>query len=75
MGSELISLAEAGIRSINLDSRLDLAWTDSYGNSATRALNFEKDNDTFKDWLDKAEKAAKAKDAKTEKNPYKLRFY
>lgn len=39
------------------------------------ALNFEKDNDTFKDWLDKAEKAAKAKDAKTEKNPYKLRFY
>ncbi len=44
MGSELISLAEAGIRSINLDSRLDLAWTDSYGNSATRALNFEKEN-------------------------------
>lgn len=39
------------------------------------ALNFEKDNDTFKDWLDKAEKAAKAKDAKTQKNPYKLRFY
>ena len=42
MRGGLISLGEAGVRSIGLDSRLDLAWTDSFGNSATRALDFVK---------------------------------
>lgn len=38
------------------------------------ALNFEKDNEVMKDWLEKAQKAAKAQASKKEKNPYKLRF-
>lgn len=39
------------------------------------ALNFERDNEVFKEWLEKAEKAAKEKSSKKEKNPYKLRFF
>ncbi|MCP4808245.1 MAG: DnaJ domain-containing protein [Proteobacteria bacterium] len=38
------------------------------------AMNFERDNEVMKDWLQKAQKAAKAQASKKEKNPYKLRF-
>ena len=38
------------------------------------ALNFEPDNEVFKEWLDKARAAKKEADAKKEKNPYKLRI-
>jgi len=44
MRGSIISLAEAKVRKISLESRLDLAWTDTYGNSATRALDFERTN-------------------------------
>jgi len=40
--AELQTLEQAGIRRIDLAPRLDLAWTDRRGNSATRALNFER---------------------------------
>jgi hypothetical protein len=39
---ELRTLEDAGIRAIDLAARLDLAWTDGQGNSATRALSFER---------------------------------
>lgn len=38
------------------------------------ALNFEPDNEVFKEWLEKAEDARKEDDSKKEKNPYKLRI-
>ena len=41
MAGELTPLAEK-ITAISLSARLDLGWTDSYGNSATRALNFKR---------------------------------
>ena len=37
-------LADAGVKSISLDSRLDLSFTDAAGNSATRALIFERED-------------------------------
>ena len=46
MAGELTPLASAKISAISLDARLDLAWTDSYGNSATRALNFVRTDGT-----------------------------
>jgi len=44
MAGELAPLAAAKIKAIRLDSRLDLAWTDTFGNSATRAMDFVRDN-------------------------------
>ena len=38
------------------------------------AMNFEKDNDVFKEWLQKAKDARAEADKKKEKNPYKLRI-
>jgi curved DNA-binding protein CbpA len=38
------------------------------------AMNFEKDNEVFKEWLGKAKEARAEADAKKEKNPYKLRI-
>jgi curved DNA-binding protein CbpA len=38
------------------------------------ALNFEPDNETFKEWLEKADAAQTEADSKKEKNPYKLRL-
>ena len=38
------------------------------------ALNFEPDNEVFKEWLAKADEAQKEADSKKEKNPYKLRI-
>lgn len=38
------------------------------------ALNFEPNNDTFKEWLDKAKKAMKESGQDKKKNPYKLRI-
>ena len=46
MAGELTPLASAKISGIRLDARLDLAWTDSYGNSATRALDFVRTDGT-----------------------------
>ena len=37
------------------------------------AIQFEPDNDIFKEWLEKAKKAEEAA-PKKEKNPYKLRI-
>jgi DnaJ-class molecular chaperone len=39
------------------------------------ALNFERDNETFQEWLKKAEDAANEKAKTKQKNPYKLRFF
>ena len=39
------------------------------------ALNFERDNEVFKEWLEKAQVKAKDAAKKKEKNPYKLRFF
>lgn len=41
-GDELSTLADAGVRSIDLASRLDLSWVDAEGNAATRSLTFER---------------------------------
>lgn len=38
------------------------------------ALNFEPDNEVFKEWLAKAKEEQKEADSKKEKNPYKLRI-
>jgi curved DNA-binding protein CbpA len=38
------------------------------------ALSFEKDNETFQEWLDRAKAQAKSQNSKKKKNPYKLRF-
>ncbi len=38
------------------------------------AQNFEKDNEVFQEWLDKAKAARDEADKKKEKNPYKLRI-
>ena len=38
------------------------------------ALNFEPDNDVFKEWLEKAKTARDEAESKMEKNPYKLRL-
>ena len=46
MAGELAPLAAAKIRAIRLDSRLDLGWTDTFGNSATRALDFQRTDGT-----------------------------
>jgi hypothetical protein len=42
--SELGTLPQAGVRSIGLEARLDLAWADDQGNSALRALTFQREN-------------------------------
>ena len=39
---ELSHPGSAGIRAIRLRARLDVSWTDASGNSATRALTFER---------------------------------
>jgi non-ribosomal peptide synthetase component F len=41
-GVELTNLQSAGIVAIDLSARLDLAWTDARGNSAMRAVTFER---------------------------------
>lgn len=55
------------------------AWRDDdYKSCAMNiqfAMNFEKDNEVMKEWLEKAQKAAKQQASTKEKNPYKLRFY
>ena len=38
------------------------------------AMNFERDNPVFKEWLEKAKTAREEADKKKEKNPYKLRI-
>lgn len=38
------------------------------------AMNFERDNEVFKEWLDKAKTARAEADKTKEKNPYKLRI-
>ena len=38
------------------------------------ALNFEPNNEVFKEWLDKAKAARDEDESKREKNPYKLRL-
>jgi len=38
------------------------------------AMNFERDNEVFKEWLEKAKEAREEADQKKEKNPYKLRI-
>ena len=38
------------------------------------AMNFERDNEVFKEWLEKAKEARSEADKKKEKNPYKLRI-
>jgi len=43
-GGALCPLADAGVKAIGLASRLDLAFTDAAGNSATRALTFERED-------------------------------
>ena len=37
-------------------------------------MNFERDNEVFKEWLEKAKEARAEADKKKEKNPYKLRI-
>ena len=53
-------------------------WRDGDYNGCTMniqfALNFEKDNEIFKEWLDRSKKKAQESDSKKEKNPYKLRL-
>jgi len=53
------------------------AWGEKKYNSCIQnikfALQFEPDNDTFKEWLAKAQEADK-NDTKKKKNPYKLRI-
>ena len=47
---------------------------DSWALSDELIARFERDNEVFKEWLEKAKEARAEADKKKEKNPYKLRI-